>query len=106
MSIRSLLPIRFFLRGILPVNGFQLDNWNPTADLFNFATRQYLASARFDHQFSDKNQVFLRYNFGHDREESPDVQSFTGFSRGSSVHILDHTLAGVVVSPVQRQDAE
>ncbi len=71
---------------------FAVGQLEANGGLFNFATRQYLASTRFDHQFSDKNQVFLRYSFGHDREESPDVQSLTGFNRGSNVHALDHTL--------------
>jgi hypothetical protein len=42
--------------------------------LFDFNTREYLASVRLDHTFSDQNQVFLKYSFGHDLEESPDVQ--------------------------------
>jgi carboxypeptidase family protein len=62
--------------------------------LFPFSTREYLTSVRLDHQFSDQNQMFLRYNFGHDNESNPDVQSLTGFSRGSSIHALDHTLVG------------
>jgi outer membrane receptor protein involved in Fe transport len=62
--------------------------------LFPFDNRLYLASTRFDHQFSDHNQVALRYSFGHDREENPDVTSLTGFSRGSSVKAFDHTFLG------------
>ena len=85
-------PNPFLSPGHIALNGFLVNQLETNGGLFNFATRQYLASTRFDHQFSDKNQVFLRYNFGHDREESPDVQSLTGFSRGSSVHVLDHTL--------------
>ncbi len=69
----------------------QLEN---NGGLFPFNTRQYLTSVRFDHQFSDKNQMFLRYNFGHDNEQNPDVQSLTGFSRGSSIHAYDHTFLG------------
>ncbi|HWG86332.1 MAG TPA: TonB-dependent receptor, partial [Candidatus Acidoferrales bacterium] len=52
-----------------------------------------LASARLDHTFSDTDQMFVRYNYGHDREENPDVQSLTGFSRGSSINpAIDNTL--------------
>jgi len=85
-------PNPFLSAGQIARAGFVVGQMESNGGLFNFATRQYLASTRFDHQFSDKNQVFLRYNFGHDREESPDVQSLTGFSRGSNVHALDHTL--------------
>jgi len=38
-----------------------------------FNTRQYQTSGRFDQQFSDQNQVFLRYSYVHDLEENPDV---------------------------------
>ncbi|HLW52587.1 MAG TPA: carboxypeptidase regulatory-like domain-containing protein [Candidatus Angelobacter sp.] len=69
----------------------QLEN---NGGLFPYDTREYLVSARLDHQFNENNQAFLRYSFGHDREENPDVQSLTGFSRGSSVHALDHTILG------------
>jgi hypothetical protein len=85
-------PNPFLSAGQIARTQFAIGQLESNGGLFNFATRQYLASTRFDHQFSDKNSVFLRYNFGHDREESPDVQSLTGFSRGSNVHALDHTL--------------
>src|SRR5690348_8716301 len=43
--------------------------------------------------FRSTNQMFIRYNFGHDREENPDVQSLTGFSRGSSINpAIENTL--------------
>ncbi len=41
--------------------------------LFGYNTREYLVSGRLDHQFSERNQVHIRYNYGHDREENPDV---------------------------------
>lgn len=78
-----------------PLNSYIVNQFENNGGLFPFNTRQYLAAARFDHQFSDKNQMFLRFNYGHDREENPDVQSLTGFSRGSSVApAFDNTLLG------------
>jgi hypothetical protein len=77
-----------------PLGQFLINQFENNGGVFPYATREYLASARLDHQFSDKNQVMFRYNFGHDREENPDVQSLTGFSRGSAVHALEHTLQG------------
>lgn len=77
-------PLSQFVQGQLENNG----------GLFPYDTREYLFSARLDHVFNENNQTFLRYSFGHDREENPDVQSLTGFSRGSSVHALDHTILG------------
>jgi carboxypeptidase family protein len=75
--------------------GYVVNQFENNGGLFPFNTREYLTSVRLDHQFSDKNQIFFRYNFGHDREENPDVQSLTGFSRGSSVNpAFDNTLLG------------
>src|SRR5215472_11770381 len=73
-------------------NAFAVGQFENNGGLFPYNTRLYLASSRLDHQFSDRNQVALRYSFGHDREENPDVTSLTGFSRGSSVKAFDHTL--------------
>ncbi|PYT70857.1 MAG: hypothetical protein DMG42_17955, partial [Acidobacteria bacterium] len=55
-------------------------------------TRQYLASGRVDHHFSENNQLYLSYRYGHDLEENPDVQSLTGFSAGSSIHNYDNNI--------------
>jgi hypothetical protein len=80
--------------GQIARNSFLVNQLEGNGGLFPYATRLYLASTRFDHQFSDRNQVALRYSFGHDREENPDVTSLTGFSRGSSIKAFDHTLLG------------
>ena len=77
-----------------PQGAFLVNQFENNGGLFPYSNRLYQASARFDHQFSDTNQMFLRYSFGHDLEENPDVQSLTGFSRGSSIHAYDHTLLG------------
>jgi hypothetical protein len=73
---------------------YLINQFESNGGLFPYTNRLYLASTRFDHQFSDHNQIALRYSFGHDREENPDVTSLTGFSRGSSVKAFDHTLLG------------
>jgi hypothetical protein len=77
-----------------PFSQYAIDQFEGNGGLFPYVNRLYLASSRFDHQFSDRNQVALRYSFGHDLEENPDVTSLTGFSRGSSVKAFDHTLLG------------
>lgn len=77
-----------------PLSAYAVNQFENNGGLFPYTTRLYLASSRFDHQFSDRNQVALRYSFGHDREENPDVTSLTGFSRGSSVKAFDHTFLG------------
>jgi hypothetical protein len=77
-----------------PLDPFIIGDLENNGGLFPYATREYLASGRLDHKFSDNNQAYLRYGYGHDREENPDVQSLTGFSRGSAIHTFDSTLQG------------
>ena len=86
VNARSSLPLGKLQKQFI-VNQFETNG-----GLFPYNNRLYLASTRLDHQFSDHNQVALRYSFGHDLEENPDVTSLTGFSRGSSVKAFDHTL--------------
>jgi hypothetical protein len=73
-----------------PLQAFLLNELETNGGLFDYNTRAYLASGRFDHRFSDSNQLALTYRFGHDLEENPDVQSLTGFSAGSSIHDYDN----------------
>jgi hypothetical protein len=90
----SALTIKSSAFGGTALDDFLINSFESNGGLFPFNTRQYLASGRFDHQFSDRNQIFLRYSYAHDLEENPDVQSLTGFSRGSSIHTYDHTIQG------------
>jgi hypothetical protein len=73
-------------------NGFLVDQLETQGGIFPYNTRQYLASGRLDHHFNLRNQLSLTYRYGHDLEESPDVQSLTAFSAGSSTHSYDSTL--------------
>jgi len=73
-------------------NGFLINQFENNGGLFAFTTREYKASGRLDHLFNENNSVAIRYSFAHDREENPDVQSLTGFSRGSNIHAYDNTL--------------
>lgn len=77
-----------------PARGnYVISQFEANGGLFPYTTREYFASGRLDHQFSDSNQVYLRYSFAHDREESPDVQSLVGFSAGSKLApVTDNTL--------------
>ena len=75
-----------------PLSAFLIDQFETNGGVFNYNTRQYLASGRMDHQFSENNHLYLSYRFGHDLEENPDVQSLTGFSAGSSIHNYDHNI--------------
>jgi Carboxypeptidase regulatory-like domain len=72
------------------LNTFLINQLESNGGLFNYATREYLASGRFDHRFSDSNQFTLTYRYGHDKEENPDVHSLTGFTAGSSIRDYDN----------------
>jgi len=83
-------PITGLTPGQTALNNFLINQLETNGGLFNYNTREYLASGRFDHRFSDSNQLSLTYRFGHDLEENPDVQSLTGFSAGTSIHDYDN----------------
>ena len=87
-------PSVFVKPGQAALNQFLLGQFETNGGLFPYNTRLYQFMVRLDHRFNSNNQAFLRYNFSHDLEESPDVQSLTGFSRGSSVKNYDHLLQG------------
>ena len=84
----------FVTPGQAAINGFLVNQFETNGGVFPYNTRQYQASGRLDHRISEKDQVSLTYRYGHDLEESPDVQSLTGFSAGSSIHNYDNNLQG------------
>src|SRR5205085_1931473 len=75
-----------------PLSAFLVNQFESNGGVFNYNTREYLASGRLDHRFSDNNQLYLSYRYGYDLEENPDVQSLTGFSAGSSTHNYDDNI--------------
>jgi len=77
-----------------PIGAFLVNQFETQGGLFNYNSRDYLASVRLDHHIDATNQVFLSYRFAHDLEQNPDVQSLTAFSAGSSIHDYDDNLAG------------
>jgi hypothetical protein len=83
-------------QGFTPIqpglNNFLISQFENEGGVFPYDTRQYLASTRLDHRFDSNNEISLTYRYGHDLEESPDVQSLTAFSAGSSVHTYDNNL--------------
>src|SRR5208283_4345878 len=82
------------LNSALPLNEFLINQFETQGGLFPYNSRTYLASARVDHQIDAANQLTLTFHYGHDLEESPDVQSLTAFSAGSSIHNYDAVLQG------------
>jgi len=84
----------FVTQGQAAINGFLVNQFETGGGVFPYNSHQYLVSGRMDHRFNVTNQVSLTYRYGHDLEESPDVQSLTAFSAGSSIHNYDHNLQG------------
>jgi|CZKY01.1.fsa_nt_gi hypothetical protein len=74
------------------LNAFLVSQFENEGGVFPFDSREYLASVRLDHRFDANNELSLTYRYGHDLEQSPDVQSLTAFSAGSSIHNYDHNL--------------
>ena len=74
------------------LNGYLVSQFETEGGVFPYNTREYLASGRLDHRFDVNNELSVTYRYGHDLEESPDLQSLTAFSAGSSIHTYDHNL--------------
>ena len=77
---------------VSPVNAFLVNQFETGGGVFPYNSREYLASGRLDHHFNVRNELSLNYRYGHDLEESPDVQSLTAYSAGSSIHLYDNNL--------------
>src|SRR6202051_1697921 len=82
----------FLSPGQAALNAFLINQFETEGGLFPYNTREYLASGRVDHRFDANNEISVSHRYGHDLEESPDVQSLTAFSAGSSIHTYDHNL--------------
>jgi hypothetical protein len=94
--------------GQIARNGFLIKQFETNGGLFHYNTREYFASGRFDHHFNENNHLTAAYRFGHDREENPDVQSLTGFSRGSAIHTYENTIQAAwhhLFSPTTQNEA-
>jgi len=82
----------FVSPGQAALNSFLINQFETQGGVFPYNTREYLGSARVDHRFNANNELSVTYRYGHDLEQSPDVQSLTAFSAGSSVHDYDNNL--------------
>jgi Carboxypeptidase regulatory-like domain/TonB dependent receptor len=83
-------------QGLSPIqqglSAFLVSQFETEGGVFPFDSREYLGSARLDHRFDANNELSVTYRYGHDLEQSPDVQSLTALSAGSSTHTYDHNL--------------
>jgi hypothetical protein len=82
----------FITPGQAALNVFLVNQFETEGGVFPYDTREYLASVRLDHHFNVNNELSVTYRYGHDLEESPDVQSLTAYSAGSSIHTYDNNL--------------
>ncbi len=82
----------FITPGQAALNAFLINQFETQGGLFPYDSREYQGFVRMDHRFNANNELSLTYRYGHDVEESPDVQSLTALSAGSSTHTYDHNL--------------
>ncbi len=82
----------FVTPGQAAINGFLINQFENNGGVFPYNSHEYSASGRLDHRFSLTDELSINYRYGHDLEESPDVQSLTGFSAGSSIHNYDSNI--------------
>jgi hypothetical protein len=76
------------------VDSYLVNQFETNGGVFPYNSHEYLISSRLDHRFNPPNQLSVTYRYGHDLEESPDVQSLTAFSAGSSTHTYDNNFQG------------
>jgi hypothetical protein len=98
-ALQSILTVNptaggFVTPGQAALNGFLIDQFETQGGVFPYNSREYQASTRLDHHFDANNAISVTYRYGHDLEQSPDVQSLTAFSAGSSIHTYDNNLQG------------
>jgi carboxypeptidase family protein/TonB-dependent receptor-like protein len=96
-ALQSILTVNptpggFVSPGQAALNSFLINQFETQGGVFPYNTREYLGSARVDHRFNANNELSVTYRYGHDLEQSPDVQSLTAFSAGSSIHTYDNNL--------------
>jgi hypothetical protein len=96
-ALQSILTVNptpggFVTAGQAALNSFLINQFETQGGVFPYNTREYLASGRVDHRFNPNNEISVTYRYGHDLEQSPDVQSLTAFSAGSSIHTYDNNL--------------
>ncbi len=96
-ALQSILTVNpnpggFVTPGQAALNAFLVNQFETEGGVFPYDTREYLASGRLDHRFDVNNELSVTYRYGHDLEQSPDVQSLTAFSAGSSIHTYDNNL--------------
>lgn len=76
------------------LNQYIVNQFETQGGLFPFPTRESEFSGRLDHRLGDTDQIFVRYNFAHLTEKSPDVQALTAYNRGTSELAWDSTALG------------
>ena len=71
-----------------------IDLFEVNSGVFPFTTNSKSFSVRLDHQPSDQNQFFLRYNYTRSNESNQNTRALLGVTRSNSQYILDSTVVG------------
>jgi hypothetical protein len=94
--------------GQMALNQYIVGQFESNGGLFNYNTRTYLGSVRLDHQMGANDHLSVLFTSGSDSEQNPDVQSLTGFTRGSQVNTVDYTMQAKwfhIFSPTAQNEA-
>src|SRR5206468_10889017 len=54
-----------------PLSAFLVNQFENNGGVIPYNTRRYQASGRLDHHFNGQNEIFVRYAYSHDLEQSP-----------------------------------
>ena len=73
---------------------YLIDQFERNSGLFPFGQISHLGSARIDHRFSEKDNMFLRFGAGRDNNTDPNLTALTAFSRGETLDFMDITGTG------------
>jgi hypothetical protein len=76
------------------LNPFIINQFETNGGLFPFPIRSNDGSVRLDHRVDENNQLNFRYSYAHLKEDDPNVQALTAFSRGTDVTAWDSTAMG------------
>jgi hypothetical protein len=82
------------LTGALTSKQSTVDTFEANSGVFPFTTNTKSFSVRLDHQPSDRNQFFLRYNYTNSDESNQSTRALLGVTRANSQYILDSNVVG------------
>ena len=82
------------LRSRLTSQESTVDLFRANSGVFPFIADSWAFSARLDHAVSDRDQLFVRYNYTDRDEANRNTRALLGYSRSHNIDVLDSTAVG------------